>query len=949
MKDINKKYICIFLIFCIIINAFIPCTLADSKNNNVNAINQQSVKPNKQTILSNTNQKVEFDENSKLSEENEEIKENEKNTENIVLDKEVKNIEEIENEELKKEKEEIVEIEGIIIKESPKEENKIEKNTLINKNLQLEEERNKEENTKTDKSVKTLDNGEYRIKLAKNTSKLLSVKDGSTQNEAKIEIKPNNNQLESIFNVTYTGDGYYKIESAKSRKVFDVPGASKSKKTKIQQYTSNGTDAQRWTIRDIGNEKYNIVSKCNDLYLDLTNGDVFDGNLIQMYTGNGTEAQQFVFEKVVHETGVKTLDDGEYRIKLAKNTSKLLSVVNGSTFNEAKIEIQANNNQLESIFDIKYIGEGYYKIESIKSHKVFDVPGASRLKRTKIQQYTSNGTDAQKWIIKDVGNGKYNVISKCNDLYLDLTNGDVFNGNTMQLYTGNGTDAQQFIFEKVVHETGVKTIDDGMYKIKSAKDTTKVLGILGADKNNSAKLILDKDTEMNYQKFNIKYLGDGYYSISVVHSKKSLDIPGASRIKGTQIQQYNSNNTDAQNWIIKDIGNGKYNIISKCSGLYMDLTNGEVTEGTRIQIYRGNETEAQQFIFEQTEPLPIDDGLYEISTVLNPNMVLDVSGGYTSNGANIQLWAKDNVNQQKFRIAYVGDGYYKIIAVHSKKALDVASAGKTDGTNVWQYDYNDTDAQKWKIVDVGDGSYNFVSKCNGLYLNVSNSNVKNGININVTTQNKTKAQSFYIKETKLRQYIGIDVSEHQGIIDWEAVKEDGISFALLRCGYGQNDEEQDDKYFLRNIAECQRLGIPYGVYLYSYALNEDNAYSEAEHVLRLMQISNAYAKRGVWIDMEDADGYKLRHGMPLNSVLVNICQIFCDTLKNKGYNAGIYASYYWLTEILNDSKLDNYDKWVAQWADSCKYQKPYSIWQYTSSGTVNGISGEVDMDISYWN
>lgn len=192
---------------------------------------------------------------------------------------------------------------------------------------------------------------------------------------------------------------------------------------------------------------------------------------------------------------------------------------------------------------------------------------------------------------------------------------------------------------------------------------------------------------------------------------------------------------------------------------------------------------------------------------------------------------------------------------------------------------------------------------------------------------------------------GIDVSHHNGKIDWEKVKNAGIDYAIIRCGYGQDMISQDDKMFEYNITECERLGIPYGIYIYSYALNVNHVLSEADHVLRLIKGHNP--KFGIWLDLED-DDYKLNNGMPTNEQFVEMAIKFCDKIKANGYNnAGIYANIYWLDYKLNDSRLDKYKKWVAQWTGSCTYNKPYQMWQYTDNGSVNGITGNVDMNIYY--
>ncbi|MEY8413888.1 GH25 family lysozyme [Lachnospiraceae bacterium 62-26] len=181
---------------------------------------------------------------------------------------------------------------------------------------------------------------------------------------------------------------------------------------------------------------------------------------------------------------------------------------------------------------------------------------------------------------------------------------------------------------------------------------------------------------------------------------------------------------------------------------------------------------------------------------------------------------------------------------------------------------------------------------------------------------------------------GIDVSHHQGEINWEKVKASGIEFALIRCGYGSDFTSQDDRYWLRNVSECERLGIPYGVYLYSYAKNTQEALSEARHVLRL--IKGHKLSYPVYFDMEDDS--------TIGSDFGAIAEVFCSTIQNAGYAVGVYANLDWWTNRLTDSRFSNWYRWVAQYNTSCGYTGDYAIWQYTSSGSVSGISGKVDMN-----
>ncbi len=188
-------------------------------------------------------------------------------------------------------------------------------------------------------------------------------------------------------------------------------------------------------------------------------------------------------------------------------------------------------------------------------------------------------------------------------------------------------------------------------------------------------------------------------------------------------------------------------------------------------------------------------------------------------------------------------------------------------------------------------------------------------------------------------YWGIDVSHHQGVINWDAVKAAGIDFAIIRCGYGMNLTEQDDRQWSRNVSECERLGIPYGVYFYSYAMTADMAVEEGAHAVRLLE--GCSPSLPVFYDLEENRQLVLG-----SSGLAEIARIFCDIVGSKGYEVGVYASLNWWQYYLTDAVFENWYRWVAEWHSSCSYNGRYEAWQYTSKGTVDGINGNVDMN--YW-
>lgn len=182
---------------------------------------------------------------------------------------------------------------------------------------------------------------------------------------------------------------------------------------------------------------------------------------------------------------------------------------------------------------------------------------------------------------------------------------------------------------------------------------------------------------------------------------------------------------------------------------------------------------------------------------------------------------------------------------------------------------------------------------------------------------------------------GIDVSYAQGEVDWERVKAAGVEFAILRCGYGDDLASQDDSRYRANADACTRLGIPFGLYLYSYATDETHAVSEAAHILRLARdYRPAYP---LYYDLENQETV----GQLSNTGIAQIAQTFCDQVEKAGYFVGIYADESWWNSRLTDSRFDRWAKWIAEYP-TLTFKRPVGMWQYTSSGQVSGINGLVD-------
>lgn len=191
---------------------------------------------------------------------------------------------------------------------------------------------------------------------------------------------------------------------------------------------------------------------------------------------------------------------------------------------------------------------------------------------------------------------------------------------------------------------------------------------------------------------------------------------------------------------------------------------------------------------------------------------------------------------------------------------------------------------------------------------------------------------------------GIDVSKWNGNIDWNAVKNSGVSYVIIRCGFRGSTQGAliEDAMFRKNIEGAQAAGIQVGVYFYTQAINEVEAVEEASMVLALVQ--KYRISYPIFIDTEASGGRADRISKETRTA---VCRAFCETIRNAGYTPGIYASKSWFTDKLNISSLSSYKIWLAQYATKPTYTGRYDVWQYSDKGTINGISGKVDVNYSY--
>lgn len=199
----------------------------------------------------------------------------------------------------------------------------------------------------------------------------------------------------------------------------------------------------------------------------------------------------------------------------------------------------------------------------------------------------------------------------------------------------------------------------------------------------------------------------------------------------------------------------------------------------------------------------------------------------------------------------------------------------------------------------------------------------------------------YTKPTNSSPTKGIDISTWQGDnIDWNAVKNSGVEYVMIRSNFGWTGV---DNRFAKNITGAYNAGLKVGIYLYSYATNTEEAIKEFENLKRTIEPYRNMISFPVAYDIED---HRSQGSLSVNE-LTDIVVTFCDLVKDAGYKPMVYASVSWLEKKLDYNRIKNYDIWVAQYYSVCQYTYPYNMWQHSSSGSVDGIEGNVDMNWCY--
>ena len=587
-----------------------------------------------------------------------------------------------------------------------------------------------------------LENGIYRISTASSGYvKRLDISEGSVKDGAAVQQWEPNFTLAQDFEITRFEEGYYTIKSVRSGKMLDVCYAEQKPGTKIHQWEDNNSQAQHWYIVPCGDGNFNIISECNLLAMDVTGNKGDNGTKIQCWELNGTNAQKFKFLKKQNK---HLSNENPISIALATDSNyvypaivTMTSVLENRNSSNTKIDFYV---MISGNFD-QDLKDKLFGLEKKYSNcKVSLIDMNDKMKSLYTSRHIVTATYYRLMLPSLLPNlDKILYIDADTLVQKDLT--ELFNCDLTGYYIAGVLD-------------GIVPIGSDKYTLqqhvawqKGYNSYEEVLNIPDMDQYVNAGVCLFNLKSMREDNIEEKLLKTAGENKFEWHDQDTLNVVCYGKIKILPL---------------------KYNVMSH----YIFENNADLHSAKEINIaktspciihYTANKPWQSPFAYPQSslwwkcaektdcfeklqEKYLIEDGIYVVSSALDNNMVLDISGGSKKNGANLQLWKRNSTDAQKFNIKYAGERCFSVVSKCSNKAVDVCGGRKEIGTNVWQYEVNRTDAQKWYIVSCGNGYYEIISKCNGLTLDVEGGKTKMGTNIRCWESNGTNAQRFKLEK-----------------------------------------------------------------------------------------------------------------------------------------------------------------------------------------------------------
>lgn len=445
---------------------------------------------------------------------------------------------------------------------------------------------------------------------------------------------------------------------------------------------------------------------------------------------------------------VITVPDGVYAIQSKVGSGKrVLDTAGGHKDNGTNIQIWDNYGNDNQKWQFTRTSSGYYNIMNLDSKKYLDLNGAVAESGRNIHLWEKSGSCAQEWRLIQTRDGYITFESACmSGMVADVAEGKDANGANVGLWLAHNGDSQKFslIFGR--------TLNDGLYTINTNLSSSKVLDVSGGFNTNGTNIALwDKHGEGS-QRWYISYNANGdYYTLRNPITGKYLDVNRAEAKPGTNVQLWAGSGSCAQRWKFYKNSDGSYSMLSTCSlGYAADVEDGKTTNGANVLVwpYSGSNNQKWQFT---AVPQLVRNNTYVINPKLTHIKAMDITGGFTGNGTNVEIWTKHgDIAAQQWKVVYHPDtDVYTLQNPQSGKYLDLSGAIATNGRNIHMWSSSGSCAQSWLIKKTTDGYYQLASGCNENYvIDISHGVTNDGTNILLWPNNGTDNQKWKFETVK---------------------------------------------------------------------------------------------------------------------------------------------------------------------------------------------------------
>lgn len=459
---------------------------------------------------------------------------------------------------------------------------------------------------------------------------------------------------------------------------------------------------------------------------------------------------------------IADLPDGTYTFTSAKTAGRVLEARYGYTAAGTAAQIWDGNGTDSQVWQVTHQGP-YVVLANAKSGRALDLPDGRAVNGNGLRIWDPNGAPAQRWIAVKGADGSLELLSAVDpSKAVELFNGWTANGTAVQLYSRNGTAGQRWRVSAA--KTSRDSLDelaaahkadlvDGTYVATSSKDAAKAVAIAGT------AVQLDGFSAKDSQRWTVSHDAKGYVTLTQGSSGKVLEAVGGKAGDGTRLQASRASGSWAQKWIAVKGRDGSFTLVSALDrAKVVECRNGWTQAGNPLQLYTANGTVAQTWSFKSVDAVSaglkalaaryrgaLADGTYAfVGGSASHRKVLEVAGGSTADGANVQIYTSNGTPAQRWRVTHDADGFVTLTSVRSGRALEVAGGYAAMGRNVQQWAGNGTAAQKWVLVLQADGSLQILSALwEGLALDIVDGRLANGVNVRVWSPNGAPAQSWH--------------------------------------------------------------------------------------------------------------------------------------------------------------------------------------------------------------